>query len=254
MIKALKNSKFTNDEIKYFSQTIEEQPSLRLILDRASFEMHHILDIGCGIGRLISDLSDAGIEYASAIGVDLNVRYLSFAKSYYMLGEFICGDAHYLPFKDNSFDVIIINDVLWGPDFAEIVTETVRTLKKKGKLFFDIGNLEFYKKFRFCMGPLKKYGITYTLDDVEYLLRKENCVILGRYTVSLRESSRSGTPFPYALNIILGQFLRKLPLKIHFVLSKLWFSVVVEAQKSPVQAVRTPKLFNGKKRMGDHTK
>lgn len=89
-----------------------------------SYEPRCVLDVGCGIGFIVNELRNRGVE---AYGVD-------FAKS--LLDEywqdspyfFLC-DAKYLPFVDETFDVVFSSDffehILEG-DIDQVVSEMKR--------------------------------------------------------------------------------------------------------------------------------
>lgn len=65
-----------------------------------------ILDIGCGTGAALLYLSDFG----DVIGVDKSDEALKFAKT---RGKVMKGDIASLPFKDDTFDLVVCLDVLY---------------------------------------------------------------------------------------------------------------------------------------------
>lgn len=67
-----------------------------------------ILDIGCGVGNVVSHLNSIGFN---ATGVTYQQREVEYAKS---LGRntIIQADMHVLPFQDNSFDMFLMWDSL----------------------------------------------------------------------------------------------------------------------------------------------
>lgn len=68
-----------------------------------------ILDIACGTGSQAAVLVEAGHE---VIGIDLSEDMLSIARRKVPEATFRQGDASALPFRDNSFDVAIIEMAL----------------------------------------------------------------------------------------------------------------------------------------------
>jgi len=67
-----------------------------------------VLDLGCGVGWCISSLS----KFGTVIALEISKNKLKTAKKNHGQGGFILGDAQYLPFRRNSFDVVVIKDVL----------------------------------------------------------------------------------------------------------------------------------------------
>ena len=94
-----------------------------------------LLDIGCGTAPMISLLKE---KYPSKkyTGIDLTPRMIEVAKSKNLdNAEFIVGDAENLPFKDNSFDIIINSQSFHHyPNPQSFFNEVSRVLKPNGKL------------------------------------------------------------------------------------------------------------------------
>lgn len=99
-----------------------------------------VLEIGCGEGSLLSELYKynfgrgvyTGIDishYAISHSVDRNVKYARACASE-------------LPFKSNTFDVVMAFDVLehlpYGAHFSNSIKEIGRVIKSKGKLIITI--------------------------------------------------------------------------------------------------------------------
>lgn len=75
--------------------------------------MQKKLNLGCGYKK---DDDEIGIDIIKTPVVD------------------VIADAHHLPFKDNSFDLVIASHVLEHLDFIKSLDEIHRVLKNKGKL------------------------------------------------------------------------------------------------------------------------
>ena len=89
------------------------------------------LDIGCGHGETVRLLMD---EYGvMAVGVDNDADVIEKAKTPY--GNFICKDAHKLPFENESMDGIIMECTLsLMYDVTTVLHECARILKRDGML------------------------------------------------------------------------------------------------------------------------
>lgn len=103
-----------------------------------------VLDIGCGGGLLTSFLSSHGHHVT---GIDLSEGSINFAKALdpEALINYQVGDAHNLPFEDQSFDAVCMMDVLEHVGcFKTALKEAVRVLKKDGLLFFHTFNRSIF--------------------------------------------------------------------------------------------------------------
>jgi ubiquinone/menaquinone biosynthesis C-methylase UbiE len=93
----------------------------------------NILDVGCGWGRELSRLENS-------VGIDLSRAFLRTARNY-VKNEVVLTEAHYLPFKDNSFSFVIMSEVmehLVNP--PRVLLEIKRILKPKGRLLIQTPN------------------------------------------------------------------------------------------------------------------
>ncbi len=91
-----------------------------------------ILDIGCGEGVFIEELKKIGFQ--KIIGIDKN----------YSSKDVIRGDIMNLPFRDNSFDVALLLDVIEHLPFEfqkNGIREIKRVLKTNGILIVSVPNL-----------------------------------------------------------------------------------------------------------------
>lgn len=130
--------------------------------------MCHILDLGGGKGYLRKVLTNQ----KNIIGLDLKK----------MKGVDVIGDGHFLPFKDNVFDVIICSEVLehaYSPQ--QFISEIKRTLKPIGKLFLSTrfifpihGAPQDYYRFT-------EYGLQYLLRDFNRINIEPHRSTLGTF-------------------------------------------------------------------------
>jgi cytosine/adenosine deaminase-related metal-dependent hydrolase/ubiquinone/menaquinone biosynthesis C-methylase UbiE len=95
----------------------------------------NVLDLGCGSGRWLNLLKDAGA--ANLVGVDLSPEMLSHAKR--KLGDsatLICADYADAPILETSVDVVFCNFVLSYVNRPKRFLQFVRKVLKPGGLFF----------------------------------------------------------------------------------------------------------------------
>ncbi len=67
-----------------------------------------VLEVGCGLGFFTSRVAR---EYA-IVGLDVSRAALSFLRDRWGLRSLVCADAHRLPFRDDTFDVVVAFDVV----------------------------------------------------------------------------------------------------------------------------------------------
>jgi len=98
-----------------------------------------VLEVGCGTGRGLGYLSSRARE---VVGGDLSEDNLSYAREHY--GDrvkLLLLDARCIPFRDNSFDVILSMEVIqYLPDLEGFLSESRRVLNEEGVLIFCLPN------------------------------------------------------------------------------------------------------------------
>ncbi len=131
-----------------------------------------VLDAGAGLGANTFVLAREVVEVCAMERADLRLKFLSLRKEYESADnvKIISGDALSLPFKNESFDLVVANGLFeWlgvtnrfeSPKEAQehFLKETMRVLKKGGYLYIGIEN-------RFAMsyllGGLDHSGLRYT--------------------------------------------------------------------------------------------
>lgn len=151
-----------------------------------------ILEIGCGPGALTNSLS-RWYPNANIIGIDKDTSFIEFAKQKMPHLNFMEADATSLPFKDNTFDVVISHTVQEHIPPEKFFNEQLRVLKPNGiclvlsirhgiQLMADcilqenIFEKEFWQKTKhFFQNTLEEYGIgRYSMNekDLPYKMEK----------------------------------------------------------------------------------
>ena len=132
----------TKDELGHFIKKLEQQ-ALETAEERHPIyikaglkDAGFVLDVGCGSGAVTKDLASHtnGIVIALDDSPDMvgtARKILEDSKNV----QLCTGDAHNLPFADNSFDIAICNLVLmWSEDPQIVVNEMTRVVKPGGKV------------------------------------------------------------------------------------------------------------------------
>lgn len=130
------------DTVEYVDNLITEYKKSFLFSDKPM----HILDIGCGNGRHLLHFSKD--KHIKITGIDNNATAKRICEDYEKAGKlpqgtFVEGDIYNLPFKDNSFDFIFANAILFHAPFLaesphgvnQLMLELRRVLKPKGAVY-----------------------------------------------------------------------------------------------------------------------
>lgn len=104
------------------------------VVDFERWGKRDVLDVGCGAGLDLVRLARAG---AKAAGIDLSAGSLALASRYLAVENVSAllaqADAARLPFRDESFDLVLCLGVLpFAPDPSGIVAEIKRVLRQDG--------------------------------------------------------------------------------------------------------------------------
>jgi ubiquinone/menaquinone biosynthesis C-methylase UbiE len=87
-----------------------------------------VLDIGCGTGTYVDYLTKKGLEET---GIDFVPEFITYAKKN-RKGKFLVANAYKLPFKDKSFDTVIMFDVLEHLKYEYVaVKELIRICRNR---------------------------------------------------------------------------------------------------------------------------
>ncbi|MBU4477972.1 MAG: class I SAM-dependent methyltransferase [Candidatus Omnitrophica bacterium] len=98
---------------------------------------HKILDIGCGTGVMFGRFKKLAGKRGRVIGIDFSSAMIKHARNKHKNDKknFICADAHCLPFESKTFDrVICFSCFPHLSDKKKAIKEAARVLKSKGML------------------------------------------------------------------------------------------------------------------------
>lgn len=121
-----------------------------------------ILDIGCGYGRTLNELHQAGFN--NLIGIDYSEEMIKRGKKLYPKINFKVANGAKLDIESNSVDSVILLGVLtctaYNEDQKNLISEVNRILKPEGIIYIndflvndDERNVNRYNEFK------EKYGV-----------------------------------------------------------------------------------------------
>jgi ubiquinone/menaquinone biosynthesis C-methylase UbiE len=162
---------------------------LQLVKD---ISYNNVLEIGCGSGELSKYLKNY-------VGIDISERT-----------PFIVGDAQDLPFDDNSFDLILLLDLLEHTNDKLVMNEVYRVLKPDGYVIITVPAFMFLwsqhdvdnhhiKRYRRGELPLDRFF------EIEFTYW--NCLLFPFMALAKRKKAQL-TVLPKPINYILEKFLK----------------------------------------------
>jgi len=103
-----------------------------------------VLDIGCAQGNIATLLAEEGF---CTIAFDLSQNFLEYARKKREFGEisYVCGNALCLPFRKETFDAIILGELIEHIAYPEmLIKEAKRCLKNGGIILITTPNNHFF--------------------------------------------------------------------------------------------------------------
>jgi len=137
--------------------------------------MDNILDLCCGTGDFCEIIKKEHPN-AEILGADFSENMLEIAREKNPCISYVQCDAVNLPFKDNSFDVVIVGFGLRNILNAEkAVEEIYRVLKPNGKfLHLDFGKKNIFSKIFDILTVFLSRIFSENFLAYEYLIRSKN--------------------------------------------------------------------------------
>ncbi|TAL55848.1 MAG: class I SAM-dependent methyltransferase [Nanoarchaeota archaeon] len=176
-----------------------------------------ILDIGCNIGTLLKVAKDQGWDTA---GVEFNKSAAAFGRKRFGV-EIQDKDFMKIKFSPNSFDVVVMNDVIEHvTNPVETLNEVRRILKKGGLLFMSTPNIgallpKMTKSKWLHMKP-NEHLTYFTPKTIKVLLDKTGFKMKGWQSIGRVRSletmlikSQSYSKLPYAVSKVMPRKIRE---------------------------------------------
>lgn len=195
-----------------------------------------VLDLGCGTGLMVDILMRQGHH---VVGLDLRPEGLSAIHKALPQSWLLQAEATRLPLKENTFDAVMLLDVLEHVDDRLLLAEVRRVLRPGGVAVITVPAMPWLWSYRDeAAGHLRRYTrrqLTGLLDGAQFQLLKISyyqCLLFPLVLVT-RLSGRKGPgmrdledlPFP-ALNTVMT-WINKLEVRLSDIISWPWGSSLV---------------------------
>jgi SAM-dependent methyltransferase len=156
-----------------------QERRLDLIRRHVHLENQRILDVGCGIGTYVKRFQ---MYSAQAHGVDIDPEKVEIAQQ--TLPNISWAPAEELPFEDNSFDVIMLHEVIEHvDDDRQAIHEAVRCLRPGGKvIIFAPNRLYPFETHGFYVGGRFVFRLLPFINYAPDIIRNIFCHHVRIYT------------------------------------------------------------------------
>ena len=146
------------------------QEAIESINQFYSNNIESILDIGAAEGLMLSQLK-RNYPQAKCVGLEYSQELINLNQDKNI--EIIQGDAHQLPFKDNSFDIIIATAIIEHLDNpSQALKEAHRVLKKEGLIIITTPDPFFDKAAELFTKENFSHQETFNLKKLRSLLEE----------------------------------------------------------------------------------
>lgn len=143
-------------------------------------QFNNILEIGCATGLVLSKVSKK-LGVGMILGIDISNTNVRIAQKEIPHGIFMTGVAEYMPFKDNSIDLVILSDILEHiKDPKSLLKEAKRVSK------YVVLNIPLEK----CLKNMilkKNYGLEHIEGHLHAWNKKEILSILNDVGLTVAE-------------------------------------------------------------------
>ena len=143
------------DKSAYFTYS-SSYPILRgWLAEKLTAREQRILSIGCGSGELERFLQGQGRQ---VVCLDLVHEMLRSARRRGLF-NLVQADARYLPFASSAFDVVIFQESIGYVELQQVLRETARVLKKRGRVLITTYPPHFASDPAYDRKPLSELSL-----------------------------------------------------------------------------------------------
>lgn len=138
--------------------TVKRHAELYTLIEPYINTNYKVLDVGCSTGGFLEYLHKQGLN--NLYGIDIIEEYVQHAKENNVIGDIKLGSASAIPFEDNTFDLVVLDQVM------EHLVDPKKALKEAKRVLVDDGLL--------CIGvpDAARYVECYFSDFYFFLMRE----------------------------------------------------------------------------------
>jgi ubiquinone/menaquinone biosynthesis C-methylase UbiE len=173
--------------------------------------VRNVLEAGCGNGLLTARLAKLGIKISA---VDFSEGMLREAKKRASGRNvrFFRADLRRLPFRNDSFDLVILSNVLINQDdrnAERIISECCRVLRRDGFLILNFENRGTMLSLAFWLGRSRElFARTYPPGFIREILRRDSLKIVRERRIGF--SGREKCPMIIKKEEGVGEKIRRI--------------------------------------------
>lgn len=165
---------------------------LSTVIKRINPTPKNILDVGCASGWFLSQLHKK-YPKAKCFGVDIYSDAIKYGKKKYPTLSFSVADAHKLPYKAATFDLVVCTEVLEHvEDPLHVVLEIKRVLRKNGQAIIELDSGSVLFSIVWFLWGLSRGNVwhhahlhSFTVKKLEKLLIKSGFAIENKRQFNL---------------------------------------------------------------------
>jgi SAM-dependent methyltransferase len=143
------------DDYSYYNVLVPHTNLGEVIEWFKSMRVNTVLDLGCGMGRNLFPLLEAGFDAYGIDNAEYGIKHIWTELDKKNLSKkIVLGKFQNLPFKDNHFDAIISIQTLnhgYESDIIQGINEIKRVLRPGGYFFITVPGRISQGKVRYCL-------------------------------------------------------------------------------------------------------
>lgn len=120
---------------RYDQKTAMQREIIDAQLSKIMGKPKSVIDLGCGTGYAISQLTSLGVE--QLCGVDLAPGMLAFARQRVPQATFLCANLEALPLADASVELVLSASAVQWCNLARSMSEAARVVRDEGQIIIS---------------------------------------------------------------------------------------------------------------------
>jgi len=210
-----------------------------------------IMDFGCGGGtRFLNVL--ARNDFSRGIGIDISINHLkdakklAYSKQLAHKVDFVLGDVHYLPFRNNIFDFVIIVNILYILTGLKSLSGMVPTLKDGACLLIA------EKTFNPILA--RALATFINQESIKRIVDVSGCSFYGTYYLSKAKLKQQILSAGFRIDkqeplfyLPVPQFLYSMQKKVEFIILPLMRNIILLNRFPPANWLSVATVFLCKK-------